>query len=175
MDKQKLWERTIEFHGHECGGLIIGYRAALLAMELLDAESSAGDEEIVCIAENDSCSVDAVQALLGCTAGKGNLLFKLRGKQAFSFFNRTNGKSARVVLKNLRFASSEEKRAFIKNAPAEEIFEITTPRDYLPCRAEIYKSFPCEKCGEVTAEPWLRIQNGQKVCLDCYGNKGKTD
>ena len=66
----------------------------------------------------------------------------------------------------------EEKKNFSRMA--EEIFEITTPRDYLPCHAEIYKSSPCEKCGEVTAEPWLRIQNGQKICLDCYGSKEKT-
>jgi formylmethanofuran dehydrogenase subunit E len=33
------------------------------------------DEELVCIAENKSCSVDSVQSLLGCTAGEGNLLF----------------------------------------------------------------------------------------------------
>jgi formylmethanofuran dehydrogenase subunit E len=67
-------------------------------MELLDLEFSE-DEEVVCIVENDSCSVDAIQSVLGCTVGKGNLLFHMRGKQAFSFYNRNTGKSVRLVQK----------------------------------------------------------------------------
>ncbi len=79
-------------------------------MELLETEGSSKDEEIVCVAENDSCSVDAIQSLLGCSAGKGNLIFRMRGKQAFSFFNRQTGKSFRIVLKDLDFSNPEEKR-----------------------------------------------------------------
>ena len=30
-----LWERCVEFHGHACGGLAVGYQASLYAMELL--------------------------------------------------------------------------------------------------------------------------------------------
>ena len=54
---------------------------------------------MVCISENDACGVDAIQVLLGCSVGKGNLLFHMRGKQAFSFYNRKTGKSVRLVLK----------------------------------------------------------------------------
>ena len=39
-------------------------------------------------AENDACSVDAIQVVLGCSVGKGNLLFHMRGKQAYSFYER---------------------------------------------------------------------------------------
>jgi formylmethanofuran dehydrogenase subunit E len=97
-DKNAMWERAVRFHGHICPGLMIGFRASLYAMELLDLEFSE-DEETVCIVENDSCSVDAIQAVLGCTVGKGNLLFHMRGKQAFSFYNRNTGKSVRLVQK----------------------------------------------------------------------------
>ena len=32
MDENKvLWKKCVEFHGHECGGLTIGYKAALYA------------------------------------------------------------------------------------------------------------------------------------------------
>ena len=51
----------------------------------------------MCITENDACGVDAIQVLLGCSVGKGNLLFHLRGKQAFSFYNRKTGKAVRLV------------------------------------------------------------------------------
>ena len=68
--QDELWEKCVEFHGHSCGGLAIGYRAALYAKELLGTGRSE-DEEIVCVAENDACGVDAIQVLLGCSAGKG--------------------------------------------------------------------------------------------------------
>ena len=98
MDKKALWEKAVAFHGHECGGLTIGYQAALYAMELLNLTFSA-DEQTVCIAENDACGVDAIQVLLGCSIGRGNLLFHMTGKQAFSFYNRKTGESVRLVLK----------------------------------------------------------------------------
>ena len=99
MDENKvLWKKAAAFHGHVCGGLTIGYKAALYAIELLNLTFS-DDEEVVCISENDACGCDAIQVILGCSIGKGNLLFHMTGKQAFSFFNRKSGKSVRLVLK----------------------------------------------------------------------------
>ena len=37
---QALWQRAIDFHGHTCPGIAIGYRAAVYAMELLELEFS---------------------------------------------------------------------------------------------------------------------------------------
>ena len=59
----KTWNDCVAFHGHECGGLTIGYKASLYAIELLNLEFSA-DEQVVCISENDACGVDAVQVML---------------------------------------------------------------------------------------------------------------
>ena len=53
------WQRCVDFHGHECGGLTIGYKAAQYAIKLLELAFS-DDEQVVCIAENDSCSVAAI-------------------------------------------------------------------------------------------------------------------
>ena len=47
-DEKALWKKCAEFHGHECGGLTIGYKAALYAKELLDLDFSE-DEQVVCI------------------------------------------------------------------------------------------------------------------------------
>ena len=69
-DEKALWKKCAEFHGHECGGLTIGYKAALYAKELLDLDFSE-DEQVVCISENDACGVDAIQVILGCSVGKG--------------------------------------------------------------------------------------------------------
>src|SRR5512136_2089798 len=85
-----------EFHGHECPGLAIGYRIAKYVKEHYPRSE---DEELVCIADNKSCSVDAIQYMLGCTSGKGNLLFRDYGKQSFTFYSRDKGKAIRVYFK----------------------------------------------------------------------------
>jgi len=69
MCKEKTrWEKAVEFHGHECPGLAIGYKACEAAIKKLGIRFS-GDEDIVCVTENDACGVDAVQLITGCTFG----------------------------------------------------------------------------------------------------------
>ncbi len=167
MDTELLYQKCVGFHGHSCGGLLIGFRAALCAMERLGITQPSPDEELVCVAENDACGIDAVQALLGCTAGKGNLILRLRGKQAFTFFDKKSGRSFRLVLKEKGFSSQEDKQKFMREAPAEDIFKIEEARLTLPREARIYRSQPCARCGERTAEPWLRVKEEKLLCIDC--------
>lgn len=165
---QELWKKAVDFHGHICPGLAIGYRASLYAMELLELTFS-DDEQVVCITENDACGVDAIQAILGCSVGKGNLLFHMTGKQAFSFYNRKTGKSVRLVLKpKPRKMTREESFAYYQSCTSEEMFEVKETKIELPEQARIFESHVCEQCGEVTGANWIRICNGKKVCIDCY-------
>lgn len=165
--KERLWKKCIEFHGHECGGLLIGFRASLYAMELLDLDYSQ-DEETACITENDACGVDAIQVVMGCSAGKGNLLFKMRGKQAFSFYNRKTGRSIRLILKETEPMEKEEKHRYLKTQPAERLFKVQELTETFPEKARSFASVECECCGEMTAENMIRLQEGKKVCLDCF-------
>ena len=168
MDIMEKFDKSAEFHGHKCPGLAIGVRAAAEAQKILDIDHSS-DEEIVCISENDACGVDGIQVILGCSAGKGNLIFRIRGKQAYSFFNRNNGKSIRLVLKDLpKMESREEKQRYILEAPLNEVFDLKEPGYELPEPARLFSSVICESCGESTAEPYIRIENGKKICLDCF-------
>lgn len=167
MNEQQLWDACVAFHGHACGGLTIGYKAAVYAMELLGL-TRAEDEAMVCITENDACGVDAIQVILGCTAGKGNLLFHLRGKQAFSFYERNSGRSVRLVLKPTPdFPDKERKFRYLQDTPAAALFDKKETVLSLPERARLFVSKPCSCCGELTAESMLRLENGQLVCLDC--------
>ena len=50
------------------------------------------------IVENDSCSVDAIQVVTGCTMGKGNLIFKDYGKHVYTFINRDSWDVLRLSL-----------------------------------------------------------------------------
>ena len=183
------------FHGHICPGLALGYRAAGIALERLRS-GRAEDEELVTIAETDACGVDAIQVLTGCTAGKGNLLFKDHGKHAFTFINRVTGDAVRVVgnpsfdtdsldpgLASLRTrvmqgqASGEELTEYrrridrivekILDLPAETLFTIREVDVDMPERARIFKSVPCAKCGELTAESRVRVEDGKFVCRSC--------
>lgn len=166
-DDKKLWDKCIAFHGHTCGGITIGYKAALYAVTLLDLNFSK-DEEVVCVTENDACGVDAIQVILGCSVGKGNLLFKMRGKQAFSFYNRETGESVRLVLKQTPEMNREKRAQYLMDCDPSKLFEVKKTTYCLPEKAKIFKSIICSKCKEVTAESMIRIEGGKELCLDCY-------
>ena len=161
-----------EFHGHLCPGALIGYRAALYALEELFGDQRDVDEELVAVVENDSCSIDAVQALTGCTVGKGNMLIKNYGKQAFTFVNRDKNKALRLVLQFGVFDALEDRKAimsFMQHAPIDEIFNVAYLTEFeLPDKAQIFKTIQCEYCHEGIMESKARLQNGKTVCLDCY-------
>lgn len=166
--KDDEFRKCAEFHGHICPGLAIGFRAAKYAIKLLNLKFSE-DEDVVCVTENDACGVDAIQVLLGCSVGKGNLLFRMRGKQAFSFYNRNTGKSVRLVLKENRGEKSREQlQKELMEKDDEDIFDVKETNFKLPERAKIFTSYPCKKCGEMTAESFIRLEDGKKLCLDCY-------
>jgi formylmethanofuran dehydrogenase subunit E len=95
IDKE-LIEKTIAFHGHSCPGLVIGIRAAELALQKL---AHVDKEDLVAVVETDMCGVDAIQFLTSCTLGKGNLIHKDYGKTAFSFYDRSKNVGFRAVLR----------------------------------------------------------------------------
>ena len=186
-------KEAIRFHGHLCPGLIIGYRAAKLATKELELHRDK-DEELVAVVENDACGLDAIQWMLGCSIGKGNLIFRDQGKQAFTIFRRDTGKAVRLVFQGQAGASSPEGMALRKKvmtgaaiteekamfeaqktermrqmlaAPDEELFSIKAPTFAVPERARLFDSYACESCGEVTMEPRLRLVDGKKVCMAC--------
>ena len=164
--RQALWEDCVHFHGHACGGLAIGFQAAFLAAEKLSVNFSQ-DEELVCISENDACGVDAIQLLLGCSAGKGNLLFHLRGKQAFTFYERQGRTGIRLLLKPLPPLLRSERETYLLSRQPSDQFTVMPPRLKLPETARLFDNLTCSGCQETTAEPFVRLRQGQPFCLDC--------
>lgn len=189
------YQECVKFHGHTCMGLTIGYLAATLALDRLEVERAV-DEELVAVVENDACCCDAVQVLTGCTFGKGNFFFKDHGKMAFSFANRSTGKSIRLVLKphvleapgdelrlrdliNSGQASAEEIRSYEKMSESrvkelfaggpENFFDVQDQDDELPAHATIAPSIACAGCGEMVMETKLVDRDGRKLCRACDG------
>ena len=173
--KNATWSDCAAFHGHECGGLTIGYKAALYAIELLGLEFS-GDEEVCCISENDACGVDAIQVMLGCSAGKGNLMFHLTGKQAFNIYERRSGKSVRLVLRDRPVGMSrEESFRYLQSREPAELFDVKPVSIPLPEPARIFGSVKCASCGETCAESFVRLADGKPLCPDCYKPYSRSD
>ena len=168
------WEKCVEFHGHACGGLTIGYQAARYAKSLLGLTRSP-DEQVVCIAENDACGVDAIQVMLGCSVGKGNLILRVMGKQAFSFYERASGRSVRLVLRRApEGMTKEESFRYYQEHEPEELFDVKPAVLPVPERARIYRTLTCEGCGESVGEAWVRLRDGKCLCLVCAGSGSES-
>jgi formylmethanofuran dehydrogenase subunit E len=166
--EKTMWEKAVEFHRHACPGLAIGYKACEAAISKMGIKFTS-DEEIVCVTENDACGVDAVQVITGCTFGKGNLLYKGTGKMAFSFYNRSNGESLRMILKPFQGEMDRQQRQdYLLNSPVDQLFNFSKPTFELPEQARLFTTVVCEICGEGAQEHKLRINEGKKVCLDCF-------
>lgn len=179
MDEKMLLDQAIAFHGHYCPGLTIGFRASLIGLQALGVERAA-DEELVAVAETDACGVDAVQVLTGCTIGKGNLILRDWGKQAFSFGRRSDGRMVRVALRYGALSrdedgdlSEEARRRLsierLQTLPAETLFDVQWVDAPLPGPARLFRTVQCSGCGEGVMEARVRLRDGRPLCPACYG------
>lgn len=190
---EQVLDRIVEFHGHMCPGLAMGVQAARIALREIGPHSK--DEEVVAVVETDMCGVDGIQFLTGCTFGKGNLIHRDYGKNAYTFHRRSDGRAIRVagrpdawmpdpehqeLFARLRSgeATEAEQARFFKLHEArshtllaqepEELFTVTEVHDPLPSSARIHASVPCARCGEGVMETRLRRLDGQDLCLPCF-------
>ncbi len=190
------FEDAVQFHGHACPGLALGYRVANLALQELGVRSR--DEELVVIVENNSCAVDAIQLLCGTTFGKGNLLFRDYGKQVYTFIRRPGPGAIRIAVKwepppedpetktmwkrytggdrspEVTAAVQDRKNRKMKlvlAAPDSELFRVEKVTVEMPAPARIYESRTCSRCGEKVMAPRLQQADGQQFCIPCSEKK----
>ena len=57
---------------------------------------------------------------------------------------------------------------YLLDAPVEEVFEFSVPDFDLPEKARIFNTIYCELCGEGAPEHKMHLQEGKKVCEDCF-------
>jgi len=196
-NKQKLFEKCVEFHGHLCPGLAFGFQAAMAGMDLI-SETRAPDEEIVAIVETDACGTDAIQVITGCTFGKGNFIFKDYGKTAFTFVSRNSGKGVRIAKKydpepllgvrhqeliqlireNKAIKADHDEFWELHRAKAMEILEQAPERLFnitgitvsMPPKAKIEPSHQCDMCKEPTMASKLIQADGSSFCRGCMAD-----
>ncbi|MEW6347930.1 MAG: FmdE family protein [Thermodesulfobacteriota bacterium] len=187
------FQRCIRFHGHVCPGLGIGYAAAKAAAHLLRL-ASAQDEEVVAVVENDSCAVDAIQVILGCTFGKGNLVFRDWGKQVYTFFDRAGGRGVRLCFRQETMPLRDERHMLQTRVESGEathedtsrlerlrvqaihdlvsgdpcrFFQMGDPRMDMPQGSVRVSTSPCAICGETTVTSRLVEKDGRRICREC--------
>ena len=190
----EMIQKVRDFHGHLCAGLTIGVRAAEIALREIGPHSA--DEEVVTIVETDMCAVDAIQMLTGCTFGKGNLIHRDYGKNAFTFIRRSDRKAIRVATRpdawppdnperkalaekiGARTATEADQRRYwelmaeralaVLEIPEERLFEVRLIEATVPRRARVQASLTCEECGEPTMETRIRRYMGRNLCIPCF-------
>ncbi|MEQ8175365.1 MAG: FmdE family protein [Syntrophomonadaceae bacterium] len=185
-------ELAIQFHGHICPGLLMGVRAAEFALEKLSVDPDV-DEELVAVVETDSCGVDAIQSILGCTFGKGNLIFRDFGKNVYTIGSREKNQAIRIAqrygvkfnpdwprykeLSELGSPTQEElqeKESIlgamfekVMTMPFEELFKWEEVAFEMPGKAQIVETVQCQKCGEGVMKTRTVSSDGGLVCLSC--------
>lgn len=187
------FKKCVDFHGHVCPGLVIGYKAANAGMDMLK-EQRAEDEEIAAIVETDACCSDAVQVLTGCTFGKGNFIYKDYGKIAFTLFSRKTGQGVRIAIRPGAMELGDEHRALLQKVmggsatleerkkfetlhfekscrildkPVEELFTITSAKEQIPAKARIEPSVICSCCKEPAMTSKTQKQGDKTLCRGC--------
>jgi formylmethanofuran dehydrogenase subunit E len=192
-ERDDHFNRCVEFHGHRCPGLAIGFQAARALMERLNVKR-APDEELVAIVETDACGADAIQVLTGCTFGKGNFIFLNYGKHAFALADRKKGRTVRACLRPDAIEGDSENVALIEKvrnnsaspdelecyrnlkgehiqeileSPFESLFKIEEISFPIPPEAQIVESKACGFCGELTKSDLLQPVDGRMACVPC--------
>ena len=193
MIDQETVDQVVAFHGHMCPGLAMGIRAAEVALDQVGPH--AAGEEVVAISETDMCGVDAIQFLTGCTFGKGNLVHRDHGKNAYTFVRRSDGKAVRISTRpgggaappevtslfarvRAGTATPEERERFgplfqqtcerVLTAPVEELYQVQEVDTAAPPPARILVSVDCASCGEPTMETRVRRLDGRELCPPCF-------
>jgi formylmethanofuran dehydrogenase subunit E len=191
LDEQTIAE-VVRFHGHQCPGLAIGIQAARLALREIGCNSP--DEEVVAVVETDMCAVDAIQFMTGCTFGKGNLIHRNWGKNAYTFFRRADDKAVRIAPRPRTWMSAEQQELqararagdateaeqarlrtlrrewtdHILTSSPDELFTVTEVQGEPPHQARLHSSVECTACGEDVMETRTRKLGGRDLCIPCW-------
>jgi len=197
MDTKQTLLDALKFHGHNCWASTAGVRIGLAAMQALGVSRSGAKSLHAIIEIGDHhgamCFGDGIQYTTGCTFGKGNIEKNHKGKPALTLIDKANQKAVRVAYKpslqkQIKESAFMQKRAagipptqipeaeqwelvnLIWDAPQEQIMTIGPVVDYAWNEpAEIVRFVVCDGCGELVAEPYLRVVNGKSLCRDCSG------
>ncbi len=183
---QSLLDRAVIFHGHLCGGQVIGVRMAMAGLRELgikDPNSREGRDLVIFI-EIDRCAADAIISVTGRTPGRRAIKLADYGKMAATFVDISSDRAVRVSVKGdsnpkvdliarTAFPEKDEKHANIAalmDIAESDLFSIRKvavtlkPQD-LPGKP--LSSATCQGCGETVKDMREVTVAGKVLCRPC--------
>jgi formylmethanofuran dehydrogenase subunit E len=197
VNETTILAEALAFHGHRCWASAAGVRLGLAAMEALGVPR-AGAKQLHAVIETGehhggTCFGDGIQFTTGCTFGKGNIEKTGEGKFAVTLVDKAANRAVRVAYRptlqpQIKASAFMQKRAagvpptqipedeqmevvtLIWDAPAEQIMTVgpVQPREWSEPE-EVVRFLVCPGCGELVAEPYARVAEGEIVCAACSG------
>jgi formylmethanofuran dehydrogenase subunit E len=187
-----------EFHGHQCPFMPIGYRMGKLALQHLDVGHEADHGFFVFPEPGEghpqTCLIDGIQVATGATYGKVLIAKTFYGKLAATFYHPKKG-AVRFSLRpdfvdamgkfeffayrkkgiepsQIPKAVRQEVIKWINEQSDDSIYKIEDNQDftYAPPKGSFNKS-KCSVCGEYVFERYVRLKDGQPVCIPCSAYK----
>ena len=179
----------------------IGYRMGKLALEKLGIEREK-DHGFFVLAElgeghPQTCMLDGVQVATGATYGKVLMSKAFYGKLAATFYHPRAG-AVRIALQpdfidamgKFEFFAYRKRGVEPSEIPAavvdeviqwmyeqsdETLFKIEMKPDFkhTPVKGSFNKT-KCSICGEYVFDRYLRMKDGQPVCIPCSGYEKST-
>jgi formylmethanofuran dehydrogenase subunit E len=189
-------EDAVRFHGHLCPMFALGLRMGKKALKTLERGREEG-VKLVAVVEYRNCLADGLQFICGTTYGKNNLYYREYGKFAASFYDLVSGKSMRIKvrggvveealefglkgqeIKKLppadrkreaeeHFKRGKEVVAKLEKMSDDELFEITEAPAFEPEPEPSLEHEICGKCGEVVLKDFIKVKDGEKICIPCF-------
>lgn len=150
-----------EYHGHLCGGIIMGLRMARGAMAHLGIDEPRERRDLMAFVEAARCAADAVYVVTGLTVGRRRLKVVDYGKMAMTFADTETGRAVRVSpCEGIpRIVHGMDPIAFFADYSDKQLFhlqdvQVPIPPEDMPGAPS--NAVNCAVCGE-------RISNGRAV------------
>lgn len=132
LASDEIMKRAVEFHGHLGPFLVLGVRAGLLANSFLGKDCFKTKAIVTTdFHPPNSCFVDGIQFVTGCTMGKRNIKLR-KGKETSVLFTKeglklrlkVKGKLLESINKIKSENGSEKEPMRLLHIPTSELFEI---------------------------------------------------
>lgn len=178
------WEQVIDFHGHTCPDIAVGFRVAQIAQRELGIRPAL-DAELIVRAETYSCALDAFQVLNQATLGRGTLQIEEKGKHVYSFHYTGTENSLRIAVKGEILGHITPPESFTsprqkQNWSLENIQYVlgSSEADFCTLQKGIGSttkpSYPshwatCSICGEAVSRDFAQVKDGKVICSTCVG------
>jgi len=197
MEDRQILTDALKFHGHRCWASVAGLRVGLAALRALEVSRSGGAQLYAILETGEEhggmCFGDGIQFTTGCTLGKGNIRKNPLGKLAVTLIDKDGERAVRVSYKptlQKQIAGSAFMQQRAAGVPPDEISEaeqqevvdlvwdapegdILTVGEVFPYEhnwlPEVMGFTPCQACGELVAQAYLRVVGERKLCIPCSG------